>query len=82
MSTCPNLSPASATRARQSAFFRHVGGEENRLGAHIVQRLQCRCRLVLIASGDHDPGAAGGDTLGHAKPDATVAAGDNRNLSL
>ena len=47
-----------------------------------AQRCQRGRRLLLIAAGDHDAGAARGDALRHAKPDAAVAAGDDRDLPL
>ncbi|PYN11773.1 MAG: hypothetical protein DME05_23440 [Candidatus Rokuibacteriota bacterium] len=39
-------------------------------------------RLRLVARGDHDAGAGGGEALGHAEPDSPVSAGDDGDLAL
>src|SRR6185503_18689022 len=58
-----------------------VGRNRNRRGAALLELRDRLCRLGLVAAHHRDRRAGLGKSLGHAEPDAAIAAGDDGYLA-
>src|SRR5205823_4156467 len=81
-----NVDPAELTldaldHGGDGGLVGDVGDDGHRLAAALFELGDCRDRFRFIASDDGNRGAGLRQPACHAEPDATIAAGDDRDLA-
>ena len=78
MSSLPNPADRRLDHGLAGFLFQHVDLDRIGVDAELAQRRDRRRALLLAPSGDRDRRPRLGHSLGHAEPDAAIAAGDQR----
>ena len=78
----PCCSCTSATIACTRSGIAHVHRDAARLAAGRADLRRGGVHALLLAAGEHDVGAEGGEEIGDAAADAAAAAGDERHLPV